>query len=265
MIGRVAAALVALGMSGAALAFDQSHAAWDALLRRHVAVAASGVSSRVDYAGMAADRAPLQGYLDGLASVTPAEYAAWRREQKLAFLINAYNAFTVQLVLTRYPDLASIKDLGSLLSSPWKKEFFSLLGSPRSLDGIEHRLIRAPGAFDEPRIHFAVNCASIGCPMLRAEAYVGERLESQLDEAARRFLQDRSRNRYDAAARSLEVSKLFDWYGSDFEKAAGSVAAYLARYADALADDPAGRSAIRQAQARVRFLDYDWALNVTRR
>jgi hypothetical protein len=206
----------------------------------------------------------LQAYLGGLSSVTQAEFRDWTREQKLAFLINAYNAFTIKLVLTRYPDLKSIKDLGSFLTSPWKKEFFTLLGAERSLDDVEHGLIRAPGAFDEPRIHFAANCASIGCPMLRDEAYVAERLDFQLEDGVRRFLGDRSRNRYDRASAGLEVSRIFDWYKADFEKGSrgiSSVSQFLARYAEVFTDEAAPRAVIRQGQARIRYLDYDWALN----
>jgi hypothetical protein len=260
-------AAIFLAVSQAALAFDHAHAAWDALLKRHVVVAQDGGASRVDYAGFRADQGALQAYLDGLSSVSQAEYRGWTREQKLAFLINAYNAFTVRLILTRYPDLGSIKDLGSILRSPWKKAFFHLLGAERSLDDLEHGLIRAPGAFDEPRIHFAVNCASIGCPMLRAEAYLAERLDSQLEDGVRRFLGDRSRNRYDAASGGLEVSRIFDWYQEDFEKGnrgIRSVAEFLARYADLLADEPAPREAIRQGRARIRYLEYDWRLNDAR-
>jgi hypothetical protein len=257
----IAASLLAT--TAAALAFDQHHAAWDALLKRHVVVAPNGGASRADYAGLRAEQAALQGYLDEVSAVTPTEYRGWTREQRLAFLINAYNAFTVKLVLTRYPDLKSIKDLGSFLQSPWKIEFFTLLGAARSLDNVEHELIRAPGSFDEPRIHFAVNCASLGCPMLRGEAYVAQRLESQLDDATRRFLGDRSRNRYDPASGKLVVSKIFDWYKADFEKGdrgTGSVRQFLARYADVLADGAAA-STVRAAQAQIHYLDYDWALN----
>jgi hypothetical protein len=258
-------AVLMLLAAGAALAFDQSHAAWDALLKRHVVVAPTGAASRTDYAGFRVDQAALQAYLDELSSVTQPEYLGWKREQRLAFLINAYNAFTVKLVLTRYPELASIKDLGTLLSSPWKKEFFTLLGAARSLDAVEHGLIRSPGAFDEPRIHFAVNCASVGCPMLRAEAYTGERLNLQLEDAARRFLSDRSRNRFDSASGALQVSKIFDWYGGDFEKSgARSVAGFLSRYAELLADADAARALVRDGRAPVRFLDYDWKLNDAR-
>jgi hypothetical protein len=262
----IAAALLAA--SSAALAFDQSHAAWDALLKRHVLVAPDGNASRVDYAGLRADPSAFQSYLDGLSSVTEAEYRGWTREQQLAFLINAYNAFTIKLVLTRYPDLKSIKDLGSFLKSPWKKAFFVLLGAERSLDDVEHGLIRAPGAFDEPRIHFAVNCASIGCPMLRNGAYAAERLEAQLEDSARRFLADRSRNRYDPPSAELQVSRIFNWYKADFEKGSRgitSVPLFLARYADLLADGAAARASVRQGQAPIRYLDYDWTLNDSRR
>jgi hypothetical protein len=262
---RMMLAVLALALAGRAFAFDHAHRTWDALLKQHVVVAKDGTSSRVDYAGLRADQAALQGYLDELSSVTQAEYQGWKREQRLAFLINAYNAFTVKLILTRYPELASIRDLGSFLSSPWKKEFFTLLGVARSLDGVEHGLIRAPGAFDEPRIHFAVNCASLGCPMLRAEAYVAERLDAQLEDAARRFLSDRSRNRYDAASGTLLVSKIFDWYAGDFSVgAAKSVPAFLARYADLLADEGPARAQLRDGRAALRFLDYDWRLNSVR-
>jgi hypothetical protein len=257
-----------LAAAGAAIAFDQNHADWDALLKRHVIVAQNGGSSRVDYAGFSRDRGALNGYLDSLSAVAQTDFLGWTREQRLAFLVNAYNAYTVKLVLTRYPDLKSIKDLGSFLQSPWKKEFFMLLGAGRSLDGVEHELIRAPGVFDEPRIHFALNCASVGCPMLRDEAYAGARLESQLEDGTRRFLGDRSRNRYDPASGKLEVSRIFDWYKAEFERGSRgivSVPHFLARYAGLLADAAAARAVVREGQAQIRYLDYDWTLNEARR
>lgn len=261
-------AVLLLAAGNAVAAFDHTHASWDALLRRYVIVAQDGSASRVDYARFGADRSAFQSCLDALSSVTEAEYRGWTREQRLAFLVNAYNAFTVKLVLTRYPDMTSIKDLGSLLSSPWKKKFFMLLGAERSLDEIEHGLIRAPGAFDEPRIHFALNCASIGCPMLRDRAYVAERLDAQLEDSLRRFLGDRSRNRYDPASGELRVSRIFDWYEPDFGKAdrgTNPVSRFLARYADLLADGAEARTAVRLGQAKLRYLDYDWNLNDARR
>ena len=207
-------------------------------------------------------------YLDALSAVSEADYRRWSKPQQLAFLINAYNAYTVELILTRYPDLKSIKDLGSVLQSPWKKTFFTLLGQERSLDDVEHGLIRAPGAFDEPRIHAAVNCASIGCPMLRAEAFTADQLDAQLEDGMRRFLADRTRNRFDAAGNTLSVSKIFDWYQGDFEQGHQgftSLDATFARYADALGDTPQARDAIRKGGSKIRYLDYDWALNATKR
>ena len=248
----------------AACAFDHTHAAWTELLKGDVVVAPNGNSSRADYAAFKRDQDALNLYLGGLSAVTPAEYQGWTREQQLAFLLNAYNAHTIELVLTRYPGIKSIKDIGSLLQSPWKKEFFTLLGAARSLDGVEHGMIRAPGAFDEPRIHFALNCASIGCPLLREEAFVAARLDAQLDSSVRRFLGDRSRNRYEPVAGRLEISAIFDWYKADFEKGSrgiNSVAQFLARYADFIADEAVGHALVRRGKLPIRYLEYDWRLN----
>lgn len=140
------------------------HAPWQQLLERHVRVLGQGSITQVDYDGFAGDRTALQAYLQNLSAVTPAQFAAWPAAERLAWLLNAYNAWTVELILGRYPRLDSIKQLGSLLRSPWQRAFIPLLGRTRSLDDIEHNLIR--GHFREPRIHFAVNCASIGCPAL---------------------------------------------------------------------------------------------------
>ncbi len=256
----VASALTATSVR----AFDHEHGALGALLTRHVLVAAEGHSSAVRYADLAAERKALQAYLLGLSAVTPKEYAGWTKPQRLAFLINAYNAFTLDLVLTRYPALASIKELGSLFQSPWKKRFFTLLGEERSLDDIEHGMIRAPGAFDEPRIHVAVVCASIGCPMLRPEAFVAARLEAQLEDSMRRFLADPARNRFDTASGQLRVSRIFDWYRKDFEQGHGgfaSLKATFARYADQLSPEADARARIRAGDYALSFLEYDWRLN----
>ncbi|HSM20582.1 MAG TPA: DUF547 domain-containing protein [Rubrivivax sp.] len=247
-----------------AQAFDHGHAAWTALLKTHVVVLRGGQASQVRYAGFAADRAALGAYLDTLSAVGESRFAGFSMPQRMAFLINAYNAFTVELILTRYPDLASIKDLGSLFQSPWKPKWVPLLGTKVSLDEIEHEMLRARGRYNDPRVHFAVNCASIGCPALREEAFVPERLDAQLDEQTLRFMSDRTRNRYDPARGRLQVSKIFDWFGEDFRlghRGIHSLPAFLARYADVLADAPADRERVRAQQAAVDFLDYDWKLN----
>jgi hypothetical protein len=139
-----------------------------------------------------------------------------------------------------------------------------LLGRKVSLDDIEHAMLRAPGRYDEPRLHFALNCASIGCPALREEAYTAERLEAQLEAQAVRFMADRTRNRWNAARGRLELSKIFDWFGDDFRAGGGSLAAFVARHADRLADAPADRERLRSGRVDIAFLDYDWSLNDAR-
>ena len=251
-------------MAAQAQALDHSHAAWTALLKKHVVLLDRGRASQLRYAGMAADRAALKAYLATLAAVTPEAFEAFTKPQQMAFLINAYNAYTVELILTRYPKIESIKDIGTLLQNPWKQKTAPLLGTVMTLDGIEHETLRARGRYDDPRIHFAVNCASIGCPMLREEAFVAERLDAQLDEQALRFMSDRSRNRWSTASQKLEVSKIFEWYAEDFRlghKGITSANAFYARYADPLADAPADRERVRSQKAGVVHLDYDWKLN----
>ena len=255
--------------------FDHSHAAWDGLLKKHVVVIAGGKASQLRYAGMAQDRAVLKAYLESLSRVSEAEFSGWSKARRMAFLINAYNAFMVEKILTRYPDIASVWDFGRIFGNPFRDDFFALFGRRFTLDGIEHDLLRKPGAYDEPRIHFAVNCASVGCPMLREEAYFAGRLGAQLEEQARRFLADRTRNRFDPKSGKLEVSKIFDWYKGDWERGArgfdggtppiNSRAEYFARYARLLADEPAHQQRIIDQKADIGFLDYDWMLNDVRR
>jgi hypothetical protein len=243
-----------------AAAFD--HGSWDVLLKQHVVNVSNGQTTQVDYAGFARDRAKLKAYLSSLGAVSRPTFDAWPKPERLAFLINAYNAWTVEYILTKYPDLKSIKDLGSLLQSPWKKKFIPLLGQTMSLDDIEHGTIRAANDYAEPRIHFAVNCASIGCPALRAEAFTGERLAQQLDDSARSFLSDRSRNRFSNG--KLELSSIFKWYREDFEKGwAGykSLFQFLGDYSAALGLSEADKQKLNTKAIPVSFLDYNWQLN----
>jgi hypothetical protein len=261
------AGMMVLTATASAGAFDHGHGEWGQLVEKHVVWIDGGTGSQVDYAGFQKDRSRLSAYLDSLSAVSRETFDGWSRDHRLAFLINAYNAFTVELILTRYPDLTSIKDLGSLLSSPWKKRFFNLLGDRRHLDWIEHDMIRKPGVYDDPRIHAAVNCASVGCPALRNEAFVAERLDGQLEDNMTRFLKDRSRNRYNPRSGKLEVSRIFDWYGDDFRKGYRgyeTLEGFFAGYADLMADDPAPRERIRSKQVKIDFLEYDWRLNDAR-
>ncbi len=239
---------------------DARYAAWDALLKKHVKWGPDNKQSRVDYKGFAADRAGLKAILAEWSAVTPAQFAALPRAGQMAFLINAYNGFTVELILTKYPELKSIKELGSLLQSPWKKKFFTLLGEERHLDWIEHEQLRPK--YNEPRIHAAVNCASIGCPALRPEAFTAAALETQLEDGMLRFVTDRSRNRL--ADGKLQVSSIFKWFAEDFEKGhlgIKRVQDVFTRYAEAMTTNPAERELLKSGQASLAYLDYDWNLN----
>jgi hypothetical protein len=252
---------------GAQSTFDHTHAAWDALLRKYVRLVSDGRGSQVDYKGLAQERAALAAYLQSLSAVSPAQYASWSKPQQYAFLANAYNAFTIEKILTRYPDLKSIRDFGVVFGNPWKDRFFTLLGKQQHLDGIEHEVMRAPGTFDDPRVHVAVNCAAVGCPMLGNRAFTPDKIDAQLDELFTRFMSDRSRNRYNAQTKTVELSRIFDWYGEDFgkgHKRFSSVNDVVARYADQLADAPGDRAQLRSGKVPIRFLEYDWSLNDVR-
>ena len=131
--------------------FDHEHKAWDALLHKHVVVLEGGKASQLRYAGMAQERAALRQYLDELSRVGEAEFQAWSRPQQMAFLVNAYNAYTVEKILTRYPNVRSIWDFGKFFGNPFRDEFFPLLGRKASLDAVEHGMLRK--RYGEPRIH----------------------------------------------------------------------------------------------------------------
>jgi len=261
---RFLAILAFLVVALPAAAIDHSYKAWDDLLKKHVRYVQNGNASRVDYAGVSRDRAQLKAVLDDWQKVTRSEFDGWTKPQQQAFLMNAYNAFTIEKILRRYPDIKSIRDYGTVFGNPWKDKFFTLFGQPAYLDLIEHETLRKDGVYDDPRVHVSVVCASIGCPMLRNEAFVADRLDAQMEDGMRRFLSDRTRNRYNGETKRLEVSKIFDWYGKDFEKGHkgySSVKQALSRYADLLADKPEDRAIVRDQKAEIVFLDYDWSLN----
>ncbi len=263
--------LATIPATSAAQTFDHDHPAWAALLKKHVVLIDGGKASQLRYAGMAQDRAALKRYLETLSRVGAQEFAGWTKPQQMAFLLNAYNAYTVEKILTRYPNIKSIWDFGKIFGNPFKDRFFTLLGREFTLDMIEHETLRKPGAYNEPRVHFAANCASVGCPMLREEPYIAARLDAQLEEQTRRFLSDRTRNRYNAQDNALEVSEIFKWFSEDWTSgyrgfdgkspAMQSREQFFAQYAQLLADTPAHRQAISERKAAIRHLDYDWALN----
>lgn len=239
-----------------------NHSVWDGLLKKYVQPLNGGQATQVDYSGFLKERSELKAYLKELSTLSSAEFDALEKNEQLAFLINAYNAWTVELILTKYPDLDSIKQLGSFFRSPWKKAFIPLLGETRSLDDIEHNFIRGSGRYKDARIHFAVNCASIGCPALRAEAYIGSTLNLQLEEQTQLFLADKTRNRLSKDV--LEVSSIFKWYKEDFEKGwsgIDSLESFFALYAEFLNLSDQQVMALQEDNLEIEFLDYDWRLN----
>jgi hypothetical protein len=244
--------------------FDHGYSAWEALLRKHVRWLPDNKQSRANYKGFATDRTELGKVLESFSAVSQAQFNAFSKEQQMAFLINAYNAFTVEVILTKYPDLKSIKELGLFNRGPWKNEFFTLLGAKRHLDWIEHEQLRPKYA--EPRVHVAVNCASIGCPALFPEAFTATKMEAMLEDGMRRFMGDRTRNRYENG--KLQVSNIFKWFKEDFEKGHkgfGKLEDVFAKYADLLTTDETARNQIKAKTVSISHLDYDWSLNDTGR
>lgn len=247
LLGAVfALALVASSaFAGAQTAPD--HTRLDALLQRYVS------AEGVDYAAWhdtEKDRRALWDYVEHLEGIpiSGLREEPGGREEALAYWINLYNAATLQLILGRYP-VDSIKDLGGFLSSPWDKELVEVEGRKLTLNQIENDIIRPQ--FQEPRIHFALNCAAKSCPPLRAGAFFGPRLEEQLEEQARTFLGNADFNRIEDDG-TYRLSKIFDWYRDDFKAKAGSVPAYVAPYL------PGGGE-----KAKVKHFGYDWDLNDT--
>lgn len=237
--------------------FDHSHRALTNVLQTSVVVYDNQLKSAVDYARLATNPKPLNRYLDSLSRVSPQQYQQWHQAQQLAFLINAYNAFTLQLIIDNYTQFRSgkaqsIRDLGGLFTSPWELRFFTLLGQKRTLDWLEHEKIRVD--FDEPRIHAALVCAAISCPKLRAEAYTAAQLEAQLENQMVAFLSDHDKNGIDD--QGVYLSKIFDWYGEDFN----SIRAFLRDYGPALADEPNERSVLED-EFDIRYVDYNWRMN----
>jgi hypothetical protein len=237
-------------MTMPARAFDHSHGQYARVLERFVS------NGRVDYAGLKTNATGLRAYLEEVATVSSADFKAWTPPQQLAFLLNTYNAATLQLVIENYR-VASIRKIGGLFKSPWSLPVVRLWGDTHSLDWLEHEIIRP--SYPEPRIHFALVCAAKGCPPLRAEPYAGARLEEQLQEQARIFLQQTDKNHLDAAAKTLHLSPIFKWYGTDFTANGKSLADYVRPYLS-----PADAALLTAPGWRVAFTKYDWSLNDTR-
>ncbi len=233
ILGLTTTALVAQGVD---------HGIYAGLLKKYVK------NGLVNYQGFKKEEAVLDKYLKVLEEVDSKRLS---HDDQFAFYVNAYNAWTIKLVLGGYPGIKSIKDLGSLFKSPWKKKLCLIDGKVLSLDNIEHDILRPH--FKDPRVHFAVNCASKGCPPLRSEPYRGSSLDKQLDDSLSSAINNPSRNRIEG--KTLYLNRVFDWFSEDFE---GGVVEFVLKYAEG---ELKNRLIANRNKIRVKYLNYDWSLN----
>ncbi len=245
--------------SVSSFAFDHEHTIFSNLLKKNVHMLRGNRESKVDYSSFKKNHSELKKYLNLLSEVSQNEFSNWNSKKRLAFLINAYNGFTIELIVKKYP-VKSIKDTGSFFKSPWKINFIKLFGKKISLDDIEHGIIRKKGQYDEPRIHFALVCASIGCPPLQNRAFTENLLEKMLEDSLINFLSDNTRNRYDPKEKSFYISKIFNWYGGDFNNRYGSIEQLLKKYFKYLVQSDK-KVLYPDESPEIKYLDYDWNLN----
>ena len=203
---------------------------------------------QVDYRGFKTDEAKLDQYLKVLEKTDSDKLS---RNEQFAFYINTYNAWTIKLILSGYPGVKSIKDLGSFLKSPWKKKMGRIDGDVVTLDHIEHNILRP--RFKDPRVHFAINCAALSCPPLASEPYLGNTLDRQLDDAARAFINNPQRNYL--KDNTLSVSKIFKWFAEDFNH---DVIGFFLKYAK---QDVKKELEAKRDKVKIKYLNYDWSLN----
>jgi hypothetical protein len=223
--------------------FDHSHQKWNAILNKNIVVVKKGIT-KLKYNEV--NQGKLVAYTNSLLKVSKKTVDSWSKNQQLAFYFNLYNALTIKLITDQKKEIKSIKDIGSLFKSTWKKKFFVLFGEKSYLDRIEHELVRSNEKLFDHRLHFAFNCASIGCPALPNYAFNAGSLEKQLKKAENDFLADSSRNKIDGNI--AYVSEIFKWYKSDFQKSFGSLEKYfMQKY--------------KVKKINVKYLDYDWNLN----
>ena len=211
-----------------------SHDSWNALLQKHVSS-----TGRVNYKGFKSELSKLESYLESLSATPP--QSSWSRNEKLAYWINAYNAFTVKLILDNYPTSSITKLKGG---KPWDVKWIKIGTSTYSLNNIENDIIRP--RFKDARIHFAVNCAALSCPPLLNQAFTPSQLSTQLNKQARKFVNNPKYNTITPDA--IKVSKIFEWYSSDF---GNSLIDYLNKYSETTIN----------SGAKIQYLEYDWALN----
>jgi hypothetical protein len=234
-----------LGTFGPALPGQTStvnHEIWADLLAKYI------TPGGVDYTGIKTEEDRLDQYLKVLEDTDPEKLS---RNEQYAYYINAYNAWTIKLILSGYPGVKSIKDFGTILKSPWQKKWVQINGKVITLDDVEHKILRP--RFKDPRVHFAINCSAVSCPPLRPEPYLGHTLDQQLDDSTRSFVNDA--NSYRLEGNTLYVSRIFKWFSEDFNEDA--LGFYL-QYAEG---DLKEKLSTHKDKIRVKYLHYDWALN----
>ena len=219
-----------------------NHEIWAELLSKYIK------KGGVDYAGFKSEEDRLNQYLKVLENT---DSKSLSQSEQFAYYTNAYNAWTIKLILSSYPGVKSIKDLGSFLRSPWEKKFVRLDGDVTTLDDIEHNILRP--RFKDPRVHFAINCSAASCPPLRPEPYLGDSLEQQLDHSTRSFLNNPNSYRFDG--NTLYVSRIFKWFSEDFND---DVLDFYLKYAEG---DLKKKLAQKKDALQIKYLHYDWSLN----
>lgn len=231
--------LVCLGSALATFAqpMEQAQQTLDELLMQHVE------NGRVDYKAIQKNPQPLKSYLAEAGAVKEGEFNTWETDEQLAFLINLYNASTLQLVIDHYP-VKSIKDIRSWFKGPWDQPAVVLFGKTTTLNALEHDIIRK--RYHEPRIHMALVCAAKGCPPLRNEAYTAEKLDAQLADQCRIYLASSAGLAVDRTRGVARISSIFKWYGDDFPSVQGFIEKYSEKSLKGL---------------KIRYIDYDWSLN----
>jgi hypothetical protein len=232
----------AFGFPGSSQASMVSHDIWADLLGKYIR------PDGVDYSGFRKEEDRLDRYLKVLEDTDPDKLS---RNEQYAYYINAYNAWTVKLILSDYPNVKSIKDFGTILQSPWQKKWVRINGKTVTLDHVEHDILRP--RYKDPRVHFAINCSAISCPPLRPEPYLADTLDRQLTDSTRSFVNDA--DSYRLEGNTLYVSRIFKWFSEDFDEDA------LGFYLQYAQGDLKERLNRNKDRIRVKYLHYDWSLN----
>ncbi len=232
--------LISLGLTNSEINFQQDqnqdkgiHASWNVLLQQYV-----DADGNVDYRSWKKSQTDLDKYIQLLEKTPPANY--WDKNDSLAYFINAYNAVTVKLILDNYP-LKSIRDI----KDPWDSKSLNLPNNRLTLNDIEHKVLRK---MDDPRIHFAINCASASCPQLSNEAFRASKVQKQLEEATALFINDTSKNQI--SEKNFGLSKIFLWFSKDFGSKKERIA-FIQKYSQKPFKD----------NAKIKYQEYDWSLN----